>query len=97
MGDVAKSGVDWAAAAECELTGEGNPAKGLFNKVAMENDSDGPDNNDACVPVVPPAPPEGPGDLSKTGADVLGIIGAGAGLLMLAGAMLVWRRRAAEH
>nr|WP_219401384.1 DUF11 domain-containing protein [Pseudoglutamicibacter albus] len=97
IGDVAKSGVDWAAAAECELTGEGNPAKGLFNKVAMENDSDGPDNNDACVPVVPPAPPEGPGDLSKTGADVLGIIGAGAGLLMLAGAMLVWRRRAAEH
>ncbi|MCT1686794.1 hypothetical protein [Pseudoglutamicibacter cumminsii] len=97
IGDVAKSGVDWAAAAECELTGEGNPAKGLFNKVTMENDSDGPDNNDACVPVVPPAPPEGPGDLSKTGADVLGIIGAGAGLLMLAGAMLVWRRRAAEH
>ncbi|WP_416212931.1 hypothetical protein [Pseudoglutamicibacter cumminsii] len=103
IGDVAKSGVDWAAAAECEITGEGNPAKGLFNKVTMENDSDGPDNNDACVPVVPPAPPEGPeepegpGDLSKTGADVLGIIGAGAGLLMLAGAMLVWRRRAAEH
>ncbi|PWI27225.1 hypothetical protein CAY35_08735 [Pseudoglutamicibacter cumminsii] len=69
----------------------------------MENDSDGPGNNDACVPVVPPAPPEGseepegPGDLSKTGADVLGIIGAGAGLLMLAGAMLVWRRRATEH
>ena len=97
VGDVAKSGVDWAAAAECELTGEGNPAKGLFNKVAMEDDSDGPDNNDACVPVVPPAPPEGPGELSKTGADVLGIIGAGTGLLMLAGAMLMWRRRAAEH
>ncbi|WP_219930472.1 DUF11 domain-containing protein, partial [Pseudoglutamicibacter cumminsii] len=103
IGDVAKSGVDWAAAAECELEGEGNPAKGLFNNVTMENDSDGPGNNDACVPVVPPAPPEGseepegPGDLSKTGADVLGIIGAGAGLLMLAGAMLVWRRRATEH
>ena len=97
IGDVAKSGVDWAAAAECELTGEGNPAKGLFNKVAMEDDSDGSENNDACVPVVPPAPPEGPGELSKTGADVLGIIGAGTGLLMLAGAMLMWRRRAAEH
>ncbi|MDO7035285.1 hypothetical protein, partial [Pseudomonas sp. DKN 2792] len=42
---------DWVAVGECEVEGEGNPKKGLFNKVAMEGDSDGPENNDACNPV----------------------------------------------
>ncbi|PWI27473.1 hypothetical protein, partial [Pseudoglutamicibacter cumminsii] len=42
---------DWVAVGECEVEGEGNPKKGLFNKVAMEDDSDGPENNDACNPV----------------------------------------------
>ncbi|PWI27481.1 hypothetical protein CAY35_06700, partial [Pseudoglutamicibacter cumminsii] len=51
-GDVAESGVDWTAAGECDITGEGNPKKGLFNLVVMNGDGDGPENNDACVPVI---------------------------------------------
>ncbi|MCT1790780.1 hypothetical protein, partial [Dermabacter hominis] len=42
---------DWAAAGKCEVTGEGDPTKGFFNKVVMNEDSDGPENNDACNPV----------------------------------------------
>ncbi|AOZ71968.1 hypothetical protein BK816_00560 [Boudabousia tangfeifanii] len=40
-------------AGECNTQGEGTPGGGFFNRVAMENDSDGPDNNDACIPVKP--------------------------------------------
>ncbi|MGL5405741.1 MAG: DUF7507 domain-containing protein [Propionibacteriaceae bacterium] len=43
--------VDWSAVGVCENSGAGNPAKGLFNKVDMTGDTDGVDNNDACVPV----------------------------------------------
>ena len=50
-GTYEASKADWVAVGECEVEGEGNPAKGLFNKVTMEEDSDGPENNDACNPV----------------------------------------------
>ncbi|MCG7301712.1 hypothetical protein MHJ85_10680, partial [Brevibacterium ravenspurgense] len=50
-GTYEASKADWVAAGECEVEGEGNPKKGLFNKVTMEEDSDGPENNDACNPV----------------------------------------------
>lgn len=45
---------DWASAGVCETSGGGTPGKGLFNKVTMDNDLDGDENNDACVPVEEP-------------------------------------------
>ncbi|WP_142093971.1 DUF7507 domain-containing protein [Propioniferax innocua] len=52
-------GVDWTTVGECDTAGAGTPGAGLFNRVAMEGDSDGPDNNDACVPpsYTPPGEP----------------------------------------
>ncbi|MGV9184567.1 SpaA isopeptide-forming pilin-related protein [Arcanobacterium canis] len=48
--------VDWTKAGICKTDGAGEPsAGGLFNLVTMRNDADGPENNDACVPVTPPA------------------------------------------
>ncbi|AIU31082.1 Hypothetical protein Cul210931_1757 [Corynebacterium ulcerans] len=38
---------------KCESSG-GQSSGGLVNRVQMEGDSDGPGNNDACVPVIPP-------------------------------------------
>lgn len=47
--------VDWTKAATCTTTAGGTPADGgFFNLVGMLHDTDGPDNNDACVPVTPP-------------------------------------------
>lgn len=49
--------VDWTKAGVCQTQGAGDPgAGGLFNLVEMTADSDGPDNNDSCVPVKPAAP-----------------------------------------
>ncbi|WP_460743782.1 DUF7507 domain-containing protein [Mariniluteicoccus endophyticus] len=42
----------WADLGTCEAgVGASNPAKGLYNVVDMDGDSDGADNNDACTPV----------------------------------------------
>lgn len=47
--------VDWQQAATCTTAGPGRPGDGgLVNRVTMPGDADGPDNNDACVPVEPP-------------------------------------------
>ncbi|MDO5502538.1 MAG: hypothetical protein Q4G67_05120, partial [Actinomycetia bacterium] len=47
--------VNWDLAGTCDTAGAGNPAAGgFFNLVTMADDSDGPDNNDACVTVTPP-------------------------------------------
>jgi hypothetical protein len=47
--------VNWTTAATCNTTAGGTPsAGGFFNLVAMNSDSDGVDNNDACAPVTPP-------------------------------------------
>lgn len=47
--------VNWTQAGTCTTTGAGTPsAGGFFNLVTMVKDQDGPDNNDACVPVIPP-------------------------------------------
>ncbi|APT83783.1 hypothetical protein CAQU_00280 [Corynebacterium aquilae DSM 44791] len=40
---------------ECELTGNGTPGTGFFNLVSIEGDSDKTEDNDACVPLIPPA------------------------------------------
>ena len=49
------SAVDWTVAGTCTTSGGGTPsAGGFFNLVTLTGDSDGPDNNDACVPVTPP-------------------------------------------
>jgi uncharacterized repeat protein (TIGR01451 family) len=46
---------DWTAAGTCQSEGAGVPAAGgFFNVVTMTGDLDGPNNNDACVPVLPP-------------------------------------------
>ncbi|MDO5501992.1 MAG: hypothetical protein Q4G67_02350, partial [Actinomycetia bacterium] len=46
------SAVNWNLAGTCNTEGAGTPAAGgFFNLVRMAGDSDGPDNNDACVPV----------------------------------------------
>lgn len=51
---VADAGrVDWSSVGKCESSG-GQSSGGLVNRVQMEGDSDGPGNNDACVPVIPP-------------------------------------------
>ncbi|MGJ3507276.1 SpaA isopeptide-forming pilin-related protein [Enemella sp. A6] len=50
--------VDWQKAGTCNTEGAGNPADGgFFNLVEMTGDSDGPNNNDACVPVERPQTP----------------------------------------
>lgn len=49
----AEEDADWLNAGECKTDGPGDPSKGLFNWVRMGGDSDGVDNNDACVPVEP--------------------------------------------
>ncbi|AOZ73371.1 hypothetical protein BK816_08880 [Boudabousia tangfeifanii] len=41
------------AVGECRNEGPGQAGGGFFNSVTMNNDSDGADNNDACVPVKP--------------------------------------------
>ncbi|WP_406710060.1 SpaA isopeptide-forming pilin-related protein [Trueperella pyogenes] len=46
--------VNWEKVSQCKTDGSGDPSFGLFNKVAMAHDSDGEDNNDACVPVTSP-------------------------------------------
>ena len=47
--------VDWTKAATCNTEGVGTPADGgFFNAVTLNGDSDGAENNDACVPVTPP-------------------------------------------
>ncbi len=76
------------SAATCSTEGAGTPGKGLFNRVAMDGDGDGVDNNDACIPVVTPPvdPPAKPQVLPTTGAGLapfglLGLVGL-AGLLM---------------
>lgn len=56
-GDYSADSADWKAAGECDVTGEGDPSKGFFNRVAMDGDSDGPENNDACVPGHTPKKP----------------------------------------
>ncbi|WP_156981950.1 SpaA isopeptide-forming pilin-related protein [Boudabousia tangfeifanii] len=38
---------------ECNTEKAGSPGGGFFNQVKMENDADGSDNNDACIPVKP--------------------------------------------
>ncbi|WP_073713248.1 SpaA isopeptide-forming pilin-related protein [Boudabousia liubingyangii] len=38
---------------QCTTEGPGQSGGGFFNSVTMDRDSDGPDNNDACVPVKP--------------------------------------------
>lgn len=48
--------VDWTKAGTCNTQGAGTPTDGgFFNFVTMTGDSDGPENNDACVPVQPAA------------------------------------------
>ena len=48
----------WQSASACDTTGAGNPtAGGFFNLVDLPGDTDGADNNDACVPVIPPKKP----------------------------------------
>ena len=42
--------VDWAAVASCEA-GDGSGAGGLVNRVTMDGDTDGTENNTACNPV----------------------------------------------
>ena len=42
--------VDWAAVASCEA-GDGGTAGGLVNRVTMDGDTDGTENNTACNPV----------------------------------------------
>ncbi|OKL45892.1 hypothetical protein BSR29_08450, partial [Boudabousia liubingyangii] len=42
---------DWKAAGVCNNKGEGTPGTGFFNKVTYAGDTDGAENNDACVPV----------------------------------------------
>lgn len=46
--------VNWEKVSQCKTDGSGDSSFGLFNKVAMAHDSDGEDNNDACVPVTSP-------------------------------------------
>ncbi|OKL49397.1 hypothetical protein BSR29_00005, partial [Boudabousia liubingyangii] len=41
------------AVGDCNTEGPGQAGGGFFNSVTMSNDSDGADNNDACVPVKP--------------------------------------------
>ncbi|OKL48567.1 hypothetical protein BSR28_02475, partial [Boudabousia liubingyangii] len=41
------------AVGDCNTEGPGQAGGGFFNSVTMNNDSDGADNNDACVPVKP--------------------------------------------
>ncbi|MGJ3509920.1 SpaA isopeptide-forming pilin-related protein [Enemella sp. A6] len=44
--------VNWSTAGTCNTEGAGTPAAGgFFNLVTMNDDSDGPNNNDACAPV----------------------------------------------
>lgn len=46
--------VNWEKVSQCKTDGSGDSSFGLFNKVSMPHDSDGENNNDACVPVTPP-------------------------------------------
>ncbi|MGJ3509354.1 SpaA isopeptide-forming pilin-related protein [Enemella sp. A6] len=47
--------IDWQQAGTCNTAGAGAPTEGgFFNQVQIDSDSDGIDNNDACVPVDPP-------------------------------------------
>ncbi|WP_407921611.1 DUF7507 domain-containing protein [Corynebacterium epidermidicanis] len=44
---------DWASLGTCDAAnGAGDPSKGLYNLVTMDGDTDGVENNDACIPVV---------------------------------------------
>lgn len=40
----------------CRADGSTGPGRGLFNQVFMDPDIDGPDNNRACIPIVPNQP-----------------------------------------
>lgn len=46
--------VDWEAIGQCDTSAGGDPSKGSFNLVTMDGDSDGVENNDACIPVERP-------------------------------------------
>lgn len=46
--------VKWEDLKTCQAASGANPSKGLFNKVEMTADKDGTDNNEACIPIVPP-------------------------------------------
>ncbi len=46
---------DWVAAGRCSTSGAGTPTEGgAFNIASLPGDSDGVDNNDACVPELAP-------------------------------------------
>ena len=53
-GTASAGAAGWASAEECKADGSDGPSKGLYNKVTMDGDADGDDNNDACVPSVSP-------------------------------------------
>ncbi|APT83858.1 hypothetical protein CAQU_00775 [Corynebacterium aquilae DSM 44791] len=68
---------EWEKIGECNVEKGGNAKLGAFNKVTMEDDTDGEDNNDACVPVTPGESPKVPGpSIEKT--DINGTPVAGA-------------------
>ena len=57
--------VEWEQVNECVASEGGqDPERGLFNKVTMDGDSDGSENNIACVPVTPPSTPPGKAELA---------------------------------
>lgn len=47
--------IDWDRAGRCDVEGVGAPTHGgMFNIANIADDADGPENNDACVPLEPP-------------------------------------------
>lgn len=44
----------WTQAGTCNVSGAGTAGSGFFNQVTLTGDTDGVNNNDACVPVVEP-------------------------------------------
>lgn len=46
--------VDWDMLQTCQSASDNKPSSGLFNKVEMIGDEDGPENNEACIPIEPP-------------------------------------------
>lgn len=49
---------DWEALQKCEVSMDGTNRSARVNLVELDGDSDGVENNHACVPVVPPTDPE---------------------------------------
>ncbi len=48
---TALTAADWGDRGVCSTQGAGDRTKGLFNQVFLAGDTDGVENNDACVPV----------------------------------------------